>query len=69
VRRAVQRLADNERDQKLYRALDRTYLRPAATQERAAELLGLPLSTYKRHLARGVDRVIDDLWRQELGEP
>ncbi|WP_350277088.1 hypothetical protein [Kribbella sp. HUAS MG21] len=68
VRRTVERLAANEREHKLYRALDRTYVRPAATQERAAELLGLPLSTYKRHLARGVDRVIADLWRQELDE-
>jgi hypothetical protein len=68
VRRAVERLADDERDQKLHRVLDRTYLRPAATQERAAELLGLPLSTYKRHLNRGVERVIADLWRQELGD-
>jgi hypothetical protein len=68
VRRAVERLADDERDQKLHRVLDRTYLRPAATQERAAELLGLPLSTYKRHLNRGVERVIADLWRKELGD-
>jgi hypothetical protein len=69
VRRAVERLADNERDHKLYRVLDRSYLRPAVTQERAAVLLDLPLSTYKRHLQRGVDRVIADLWSQELGTP
>lgn len=66
VRRTVERLADDERDHKLYRVLDRTYLRPAATQERAAELLDLPLSTYKRHLNRGIDRVIAELWHQEL---
>ncbi|WP_410787819.1 hypothetical protein [Kribbella sp. C-35] len=69
VRGAVERLTATERDHKLYRALDRTFVRPAATQERAAELLGLPLSTYKRHLARGVGRVIADLWRQELDGP
>jgi hypothetical protein len=67
VRSAVERLAGNERDQKLHRVLDRTYLRPAATRERAAEVLGLPLSTYKRQLQRAVERVIADLWRQELG--
>jgi hypothetical protein len=66
VRRTVERLADDERDHKLYRVLDRTYLRPAPTQERAAELLDLPLSTYKRQLSRGVERVIADLWHQEL---
>jgi hypothetical protein len=53
------------RDAKLYRALDRTYLRPAPTQERAAELLDLPWSTYRRHLSAGVGRVVDALWRQE----
>jgi hypothetical protein len=68
VRRTVERLADNEREHKLYRVLDRTYIRPAPTQERAAELLGLPLSTYKRHLARAVDRVIAELWQQELDD-
>ncbi|TDO29816.1 hypothetical protein EV643_14414 [Kribbella sp. VKM Ac-2527] len=67
VRRAVERLEDEGRDQKLYRVLDRTYVRPAATQEQAAEVLDLPLSTYKRHLKRGIDRVVADLWHKELG--
>ena len=44
---------------KLLRALDRTYLRPAPTQEAAAELLGLPFSTYRGHLTRGLERVVD----------
>jgi DNA-directed RNA polymerase specialized sigma24 family protein len=30
----------------------------------AAEVLGLPLSTYKRHLKRAVERVADDLWER-----
>ena len=47
------------RGEKLARALDRTYLRPAPTQEAAAELLGLPFSTYRGHLTRGVERVVD----------
>jgi hypothetical protein len=54
------------RDAKLYRVLDRTYLRPASTQEQAAELLDLPWSTYRRHLSAGVARVVDALWRQEV---
>jgi hypothetical protein len=66
ARRAADRLRGDARDEKLFRALDRTYLRPAPTQERAAELLGLPFSTYRRHLVRGIDRVVADLWRQEL---
>lgn len=59
-------LRGDPRDEKLYRALARTYLRPARTQELAAEALGLPFSTYKRHLKRGVERVSALLWQREL---
>jgi len=58
-------LHGHPRDEKLYRAVDRTYLRPAPTQERAAELLGLPFSTYRRHLAQGVARIAGRLWERE----
>jgi hypothetical protein len=63
---AADMLRADPRDEKLYRAVERTYLRPAITQERAAEILGLPFSTYRRHLTRGVERVVDWLWNQEL---
>jgi TolB-like protein len=53
------------RDQKLYRVLDLTYLNPAPKQEAAAERLGLPFSTYRRHLTTGVGRIIDWLWQRE----
>ncbi|MGH3752586.1 MAG: ATP-binding protein [Pseudonocardiaceae bacterium] len=66
VRAAIEALRGDPRDEKLYRAVDRTYLRPAMTQERAAELLGLPFSTYRRHLSQGVARVISLLWHDEL---
>jgi hypothetical protein len=46
--------------------LERTYVRPAATQERAAAALGLPFSTYRRHLTQGMDRVVAWLWDQEV---
>ncbi|GAA3220480.1 hypothetical protein [Nonomuraea helvata] len=36
------------------------------TQEAAAERLGLPYSTYRRHLVSGIERVCEDLWRREL---
>ncbi len=65
VRETAGRLRDDPRDEKLFRVLDRTYLRPAATQERAAEVLDLPLSTYKRHLRRSVERLVADLWEHE----
>jgi hypothetical protein len=66
LREAVASLQADPRDEKLYRALDRTYLRPAPSHEAAAELLGVPLSSFRRHLARGTDRVAAWLWEREL---
>jgi hypothetical protein len=66
LREAVAALGADPRDERLQRVLDRTYVRPAPTQERAAELLGLPPSTYRRHLSRAVGRVADWLWQREL---
>jgi AAA ATPase domain len=63
---AVTSLGEHPRYDKLWRAVERTYVRPAATQERAAAALGLPFSTYRRHLTQGVDRVVAWLWDQEV---
>jgi hypothetical protein len=63
---AIASLRADPRDAKLARALERTYVRPAPTQEAAAEVLGLPFSTYRGHLTRGVERVVDRLWQREL---
>lgn len=64
---AVEALAGAPREAKLYRALHSTYVEPALTQERAAEALDLPFSTYRRHLKEGIDRVAHMLWQQEIG--
>lgn len=69
VLRAAEQLAASPRDAKGFRALDRTYLRPAATQEAAAEVLGLPFSTYRRHLTRGVERLTEILWKVDTLSP
>jgi hypothetical protein len=66
LRAALDALRQHPRDDKLLRAVERTYLHPAPTQEAAAELLGLPFSTYRRHLAQGVDRIVAWLWGHEL---
>jgi hypothetical protein len=66
LRAAVDTLAAHPRDQKLYRALWHTYFEPAPTQEQAAEQLGLPFSTYRRHLTSGIQRVVAWLWQREL---
>ncbi|QMW67524.1 hypothetical protein H4N58_06425 [Mumia sp. ZJ1417] len=69
VRDAVAVLARRPRSEVAVRALDRTFLRPAGSQERAAEVLGLPFSTYRRHLAAGIDRLDEILWDWELHGP
>lgn len=64
---AVAVLGGHPRDEKLQRALRATYLSPAPTQEAAAERLELPFSTYRRHLTKGIGRVVEHVWRRELG--
>ena len=59
IGQAAATLRDNPRNHGLYRVIDRTFLRPAPTQERAAEVLGLQFSTFRRHRNRG--------WRASSG--
>jgi hypothetical protein len=66
IREGIETLREHPRDDKLWRAVERTYMHPAATQERAASALGLPFSTYRRHLTQGVDRVVRWLWDREV---
>ncbi|TDE38773.1 ATP-binding protein [Actinomadura sp. 6K520] len=66
VAEAAATLRDDPREESLYRVVDRTFLRPAPTQERAAEMLGLPFSTYRRHRNRAVERIAGWLWEREL---
>jgi hypothetical protein len=67
IRTAAEQLQSSPRQLRLYRALYHTYIRPADTQELAAELLDVPFSTYRRHLKSGIDEVVAYLWHQELG--
>jgi hypothetical protein len=66
LREAAATLARHPRDDKLLRAIDRTYLRPAANQEAAAAALRLPFSTYRRHLTQGMSRIVAALWDREV---
>jgi hypothetical protein len=66
LRSAVDSLRRHPRDDKLLRAVLRTYVEPAPTQEAAAARLGLPFSTYRRHLSQGVTRIVAWLWDQEV---
>lgn len=68
IAEAAAQLDLSPRERPYFRALDRTYLHPAPTQAQASEDLDVPFSTYRRHLKRGVDHVIDVLWRAETGD-
>jgi hypothetical protein len=62
----IDTLRQHPRDDKLLRAVERTYVDPAPTQEAAAARLGLPFSTYRRHLTQGIERVVAWLWDREV---
>ncbi|MFC8796563.1 AAA family ATPase [Promicromonospora sp. NPDC057138] len=68
---ALDELSQDPRESKSHRALLATYLGGAPTQEAAAERLGLPFSTYRRHLAQGLAVLGSLLWWQETrdGQP
>lgn len=63
---AANTLAKDPQTEPFYRAVDIRFFRGAPTHEAAAERLGLPLSTYRRHLARGLQEICDLLWGREL---
>ncbi|WP_113700511.1 ATP-binding protein [Nonomuraea lactucae] len=63
---AVDALREERNGAKLHRALATTYFHGVPRQEAAAERLGLPFSTYRRHLDVGVRHVCDLLWDREL---
>ncbi len=65
---AIGCLGDQPRGDLLGSVLQRTFVRAAPTQEAAAEVLGLPFSTYRRHLAKALEQVTDLLWAVEIGE-
>jgi len=66
IREAAATLEGSPRDRRGYRALHHTYLQPAGSQQRAADLLKLPMSTFRRHLAAGIERLTSILWEREL---
>jgi hypothetical protein len=65
---AVAHLGTQPKGDQLRAVLHRTYLRAAPTQEAAAEVLDLPLSTYRRYLAKALEHLTDLLWTVEIGE-
>ena len=66
VEEALRTLGEDPRAHNGVRAVERTYLKRTPSQERAAEVLGLPFSTYRRHLKAGVEDLVAVLWSWEL---
>jgi hypothetical protein len=65
VRIAVDRLRDDRQGDKPCRAVVATYFdRAWTTQQAAARRIGVPFSSYRRHLNRGLDRLCELLWHQ-----
>lgn len=62
---ALETLRNDPRQTKFHRALTATFLDGIPTQEAAAERLGLPFSTYRRHLTRGLTGLSALLWKAE----
>jgi hypothetical protein len=69
LRAALDELRAHPRDAKLHRAVFHTYVEPLPTQELVAQRLGLPFSTYRHHLARGIERIARSLWHRERAQP
>jgi hypothetical protein len=65
---AVAYLGNQPKGDQLSAVLIRTYVHPAPSQEAAAELLDLPLSTYRRYLAKALEQLTDLLWAIEVGD-
>ncbi|MBD2774821.1 ATP-binding protein [Iningainema tapete] len=62
---AIKSLQKSPREAKFYRALYHTYLHPAPSQEKAAEILDVSIASFHRHLKAGITRVTEILWCQE----
>jgi hypothetical protein len=68
IQDAIACLGNEPKGDLLRAVLQRSFIRAAPTQEAAAEVLGLPFSTYRRHLTRALEQLTDLLWAVEIGE-
>ncbi|MFI1585859.1 ATP-binding protein [Embleya sp. NPDC020630] len=66
LERAIDTLGEDPRSAKAHRALTVTFVDGAPTQEAAARRVGLPFSTYRRHLTLGIRYVSELLWHQVM---
>ncbi|GIJ48219.1 hypothetical protein Val02_51050 [Virgisporangium aliadipatigenens] len=64
---AVDALSANPTEAIYHRILAATFFHPNLTQEAAAQRLGIPFGTYRRHLATGTRLVSNYLWQRNRG--
>jgi hypothetical protein len=69
VLEAVDHLHGERNGSRYHQAVVATFLRGVPTQQAVAHRLGVPFSTYRRHLRRGVELVCEELWRREQSAP
>ena len=67
IREAAEQLRGAPKEEKYHRALEVAYLDPVGTQRDAAEATDVAFSTFRRHLARGIEHVTEVLWERETG--
>ena len=65
---ACERLRHDVGARKYHRALVAYFLRSAPSQDIAADTLGVAPSSFRRHLRRGLELVVDALWEIEIGQ-
>lgn len=66
IGQVIESLHGERNGSKYHQAVVATFLRGVPTQEAVAHRLGLPFSTYRRHLGRGIKLLCEELWRREL---
>lgn len=63
VRSALEGMRADQRTLRGHDAVVATYLSASTTQQAAARRLGVPFSTYRRHLKSGIEELSERLWK------
>ena len=58
-------LKESPREEPYFNAIHAACLKPSPTHALASERIGVPFSTFRRHLGRGIDHVARELWLRE----
>lgn len=68
VRSVLDGMREDQRGLHAHDAVVATFMSGAVTQKAAARRLSMPFSTYRRHLAHGIDQLTGGVW-QAVGRP